>query len=140
MKTKLLTVAIVILMTGKVFSQQTSMVVVIKNVKETKGKISVALFNREGDFMGKSLVSQSTVAKTGEVQLTLDNIAPGNYAISVMHDANENDELDSNAFGIPKEGFGFSNDAMGMFGPPSFEKAKFNFTGESKIAITLKYM
>ena len=140
MKTKLLTVAMVILMTANVFSQQYSMVVVIKNVKEAKGKISVALFNREDEFMGKNLVSQSTVAKAGEVQITLDSIAPGDYAISVMHDANENSELDSNAFGIPKEGFGFSNDAMGIFGPPSFEKAKFNFKGEEKVAITLKYM
>ena len=140
MKTKLLTVAMVILMDISVFSQQHSMVVVIKNVKEARGKISVALFNREDEFMGKSLVSQSTVAKTGEVQLTFENVSHGDYAISVMHDANENSELDSNAFGIHKEGFGFSNDAMGMFGPPSFEKAKFNFKGESKVAITLKYM
>ncbi len=123
-----------------VFSQNHSMVVVIKNVKEPKGKVSVALFNREDDFMGKSLVSQSTVAKSGEVQITFENVIPGDYAISVMHDANENNELDSNAFGIPKEGFGFSNDAMGVFGPPSYEKAKFSFSGESKVAITLKYM
>lgn len=140
MKTKLLTVAMVILVITSAFSQQHSMVVVIKNVKEAKGKISVALFNKEDEFMGKSLVRQSIAARTGEVQLTFENVAPGDYAISVMHDANENTELDSNAFGIPKEGFGFSNDAMGMFGPPSFEKAKFNFTGQNKVAITLKYM
>jgi uncharacterized protein (DUF2141 family) len=140
MKTKLVVIAMVVLMAVTGFSQQHTMVVVIKNVNEAKGKVSVALFNREDEFMGKSLVSQSTVAKTGEVQLTFENVIPGDYAISVMHDANENSELDSNAFGIPKEGFGFSNDAMGMFGPPSFEKAKFNFKGEGKVAITLKYM
>ena len=140
MKTKLLTLAVVMLLTGKAFSQQTSMVIVIKNVKETKGKVSVALYNTEADFMGKSLASKSTVAKDGEVQVSFENVSPGDYAISVMHDANENEELDSNAFGIPKEGFGFSNDAMGMFGPPSFDKAKFNFTGKNQIYITLKYM
>lgn len=140
MKTKLVVFAMVVLMAVTGFSQKHSMVVVVKNVKEAKGKVSVALFNREDEFMGKSLANQTTVAKTGEVQLTFENVIPGDYAISVMHDANENNELDSNAFGIPKEGFGFSNDAMGMFGPPSFEKAKFKFTGESAIAITLKYM
>ena len=140
MKTKFVTLVAIILMSGTAFSQQTSMTVVVKNVKETKGQISVALFNKADDFMGKSLASKSTVAQNGEVQLIFENVTPGDYAISVMHDANENNELDSNAFGIPKEGFGFSNDAMGMFGPPSFEKAKFNFTGENKIAITLKYM
>ena len=140
MKTKLLTVAMVALMTVTGFSQKHSMVVVIKNVKEAKGKISVALFNREDEFMGNSLLSQSTVAKAGEVQITFENITSGDYAISVMHDANENDELDSNAIGIPKEGFGFSNDAMGMFGPPSFEKAKFNLSGDIKVTIALKYL
>ena len=80
------------------------------------------------------------MAKSGEVQVSFENISPGDYAISVMHDANENNELDSNAFGIPKEGFGFSNDVMGMFGPPSFEKAKFKFTGDNIISITLKYL
>ena len=93
------------------------------------------------EFQFQSLIKgKTTVTKAGEVQVVFENVAPGDYAISVMHDANENDELDSNAFGIPKEGFGFSNDAMGMFGPPSFEKAKFNFTGKNQVAITLKYM
>ncbi len=128
------------LMVGKVFSQQTNLVVVIKNIKEAKGTIAVALFDNEADFTSKMRQGKTTVAKTDEIQVTFENIVPGIYAISVMHDANENDELDSNAFGIPKEGFGFSNDAMGMFGPPSFEKAKFNFTGENKVYITLKYM
>lgn len=132
--------AMVSLMVGKVFSQQTNLVVVIKNIKEAKGTIAVALFDNEADFTSKMRQGKTTVAKTDEIQVTFENIVPGIYAISVMHDANENDELDSNAFGIPKEGFGFSNDAMGMFGPPSFEKAKFNFTGENKVYITLKYM
>ncbi|MEK6782015.1 MAG: DUF2141 domain-containing protein [Bacteroidota bacterium] len=140
MKTKLLIMAMVSLMVGKVFSQQTNLVVVIKNIKEAKGTIAVALFDNEADFTSKMRQGKTTVAKTDEIQVTFENIVPGIYAISVMHDANENDELDSNAFGIPKEGFGFSNDAMGMFGPPSFEKAKFNFTGENKVYITLKYM
>ncbi|MBK5277814.1 MAG: DUF2141 domain-containing protein, partial [Bacteroidia bacterium] len=114
--------------------------VVIKNVKEATGRIAVALFDNEKDFTNKSLQGKTTVSKIGEVEVTFENVAPGDYAISVMHDANENDELDSNAFGIPKEGFGFSNDAMGMFGPPSFEKAKFSFVGEMKVSIALKYM
>lgn len=142
MKTKLATLALalVIGMTGNVFSQQNNMIVVIKNIKEAKGQIAVALFDNEKDFTNKMLTGKTTVSKAGEVQVVFENIAPGNYAISVMHDANENGEIDSNAFGIPKEGFGFSNDAMGMFGPPSFEKAKFSFTGKNQVVITLKYM
>jgi uncharacterized protein (DUF2141 family) len=140
MKTNLLTVSFLIALVGTSFSQQYNLVVVIKNVKEAKGRIAVALFNNEKDFTSKRLQGRIAQAKTGEVQVAFENLVPGDYAISVMHDANENDELDSNAFGIPKEGFGFSNDVMGMFGPPSFNKAKFSFTGENKITITLKYL
>lgn len=140
MKTKFLTLALIVLVNGHVFSQQKTLVVVIKNVKEAKGRIAIALFNSEKDFTTKAMQGKTTVAKAGEVQITFENITSGDYAISVMHDANENDELDSNAIGIPKEGFGFSNDAMGMFGPPSFEKAKFNLSGDNKVTITLKYL
>lgn len=140
MKTKFLTLALIVLVNGHVFSQQKTLVVVIKNVKEAKGRIAVALFSNEKDFTTKAMQGKTTVAKAGEVQITFENITSGDYAISVMHDANENDELDSNAIGIPKEGFGFSNDAMGMFGPPSFEKAKFNLSGDNKVIITLKYL
>lgn len=140
MKTKFLTLALIVLVNGHVFSQQKTLVVVIKNVKEAKGRIAIALFNSEKDFTTKAMQGKTTVAKAGEVQITFENITSGDYAISVMHDANENDELDSNAIGIPKEGFGFSNDAMGMFGPPSFEKAKFNLSGDIKVTIALKYL
>lgn len=140
MKTKLITLALFIGMTGNVFSQQNNMIVVIKNINEAKGRIAVAIFDNEKDFTNKMLYGKTTESKAGEVQVVFENVAPGEYAISVMHDANENGEIDSNAFGIPKEGFGFSNDAMGMFGPPSFDKAKFSFTGKSQVVITLKYM
>ena len=140
MKTKFLTLALIVLVNGHVFSQQNTLVVVVKNVKEAKGRIAIALFNSEKDFTTKAMQGKTTVAKAGEVQITFENITSGDYAISVMHDANENDKLDSNAIGIPKEGFGFSNDAMGMFGPPSFEKAKFNLSGDIKVTITLKYL
>jgi uncharacterized protein (DUF2141 family) len=140
MKTKLVTLALVMVMTGNVFSQKNNMIVVIKNINEAKGQIAVALFDSEKNFRSNMLYGKTTTSKAGEVQVVFENVAPGDYAISVMHDANENGEMDSNAFGIPKEGFGFSNDAMGMFGPPSFEKAKFRFTVENKVFITLKYM
>jgi uncharacterized protein (DUF2141 family) len=43
--------------------------------------------------------------------------------------------------GIPKEGFGFGNNAMGMFGPPSFDEAKVNIKDKSpaKQSVKLKY-
>ncbi len=49
--------------------------------------------------------------------------------------------MDSNFFGIPKEGVGVSNGARGHMGPPRYKDAKFNFTGNSQsITINLVYL
>ena len=60
----------------------------------------------------------------GETEGTLE-LEEGTYSIGFFIDKNDNEKLDTNFLGIPKEQFGFSNDAMGRFGPPSFEAASF---------------
>lgn len=122
------------------YGQNHSLTVTVKNIKSAEGKIDVALYNSENDFLKKMYVGKSVKTKAGEVKIVFDNIPAGSYAASVRHDANENNETDKNLVGIPKEGFGFSNDAMGTFGPPDFDKAKFDVkTGDVAITINLKY-
>jgi uncharacterized protein (DUF2141 family) len=41
------------------------------------------------------------------MQVLSFHIKPGKYAIAVIHDENCNGKLDTNMFGIPKEGYGF---------------------------------
>jgi len=63
----------------------------------------------------------------------------GEYAISVYHDENNNGELDSNLLRIPKEDYGFSNDARKTFGPPGYELAAFQLdTPHHTVTITVK--
>lgn len=117
-----------------------NMTVTIKNVKGNDGMIRLALYNSADQFMKKEIQHAEVKAVNGEVTAVFNNIGNGTFAISVMHDANNNKELDSNMLGIPKEGFGFSNDAMGMFGPPDFKKASFEYDGNNQVVINLKYM
>lgn len=73
------------------------------------------------------------------VQMQLPGISPGIYAVKVFHDVNDNGLLDTNWIGIPKEPYGFSNDAMGTFGPPSFVQASFKVgAGTSALRIRMK--
>jgi uncharacterized protein (DUF2141 family) len=116
-----------------------SMKVVIKNVNEAEGNIMVALFSNETDFLKKRYAAKKVKAEKGEVHLVFENVPAGKYAISAYHDANTNGELDKNMIGIPREGFGFSNDVMGMFGPPDFDKASFDWKGGQVVSLTLKY-
>ena len=61
----------------------------------------------------------------------------GTYAIGIFVDANYNNEMDRNFFGVPKEQYGFSNNAKGSFGPPSFKDASFTITGDLSLRIDL---
>lgn len=114
-----------------IFSQNT-ITVQFSDIKPVQGKIYVGLYNSEGTFMktDKSFSSCITPVDGSSVTCILDNIPNGHYAISVFHDENSNGELDTGMFGIPKEGYGFSNNARGTFGPPSFEDSSFEVKGD----------
>jgi uncharacterized protein (DUF2141 family) len=69
----------------------------------------------------------------GEVVAEFSDVPAGPFAVSVFHDKNSNRVLDTGAFGIPSEDYGFSQNARGVFGPPSFDDARLELTvGESK--------
>ena len=114
--------------------------VVIKNVKDASGMIRVALFTNEETFLKKPMIGKLVKATVGETIAVFENVPSGSYALSVIHDSNENGELDSNLFGMPKEGFAFSNDAMGSFGPPSFEKARFTVLNSVVVTVKTRYL
>ena len=62
----------------------------------------------------------------------------GTYAIGVFHDVNGNNSLDTNFLGIPKEQYGFGNDATGSFGPPSFNDAAITVSKDATHTIILR--
>lgn len=74
-------------------------------------------------------------------EITLRGLKPGVYAITVLHDENENNRMDTGNFGIPKEGFGFSRNPAIRFRAPTFEETKIEIKpGSDKISIKLNYM
>lgn len=122
-------------------AQTASLEVKVINIKSQKGVIRVGLFTNEKDFLKNTEIGKVVKPSGSEVTVVFENLAPGDYALSIVHDENENGKLDSNSLGIPKEGFAFGNNAVGSFGPPSFEKAKIKIEGEDlSCLITLKYM
>ena len=66
------------------------------------------------------------------------NLPEGLYAIALFVDTNKNLKIDKNFLGIPKEQFGFSNNAMGKLSAPSFEQARFKVEGNTLQNIKLK--
>ncbi len=75
-----------------------------------------------------------------EARCDFEAIAPGTYALAVIHDENMNGKLDTNWLGFPTEGYGFSNDAKTSLGAPSFSAASFPYDGQNiDLTISLHY-
>ena len=122
---------------------QTKLHVTVTQIKgHKKGNIIVGIFDSDESFLKKPLDGRMAQASGDSVTVVFENLKPGKYAISVFHDVNKNGDLDRNKLGIPKEGFGFSNNASGAMGPPSFEKTQLDLLTDQKemdIDIKMKY-
>ena len=116
--------------------------IVIEGVSSSDGVIVVALLDSveqyaSGDQMYRS--DAKVPIQDGRAEVTFQDIPFGDYALKIFHDENANGELDTNWVGYPKEGFGFSNDAMGQFGPPTFEEAAFEIkTATHKAVVNIR--
>ncbi|WP_428234754.1 DUF2141 domain-containing protein [Gracilimonas sp.] len=113
----------------------------IEGIDRVVGEIRIALFNSEEEYNRKESPLYAVVLSVDDKTITWsqDSLYFGEYAIAVYHDKNENGELDSNLLGIPKEAYGFSNNARGRFGPASWKDAHFSINSEiSTMAIEIK--
>jgi uncharacterized protein (DUF2141 family) len=121
-----------------------TLTVTISNFRNNQGQVSVALYDKEEGFPkspDKALKIVTAPISCKKSIVVFESLPPGEYAISVFHDENKNGKMDSNFFGIPKEGVGASNDARGHLGPPHYKDAKFNFSGNTQsIIINLVYL
>jgi uncharacterized protein (DUF2141 family) len=123
-----------LLVAGAMFTALTAqaarVTVTVDGIRSTDGAIMVGLFDNAATFPDHFSKGQTAPAKTPSVTLIFENVEPGHYAMSAIHDRNGNGKLDRGTFGIPKEPFGFSRDASGIMGPPSFADAAFDVPAE----------
>ena len=117
----------------------------VRNI-ETKGEMHLAIYddadvfeNDNGEKGGATKgIVEGVIEEVGTGTATYSFELPnGTYAIGIFIDTNYNNEMDRNFFGVPKEQYGFSNDAKGSFGPPSFKDASFTVSGDMQLEINL---
>ena len=130
------------------FEIQASELIINLSSQKKAGTLMLAMYNSAEAFEGsvsKEKRSEIGVFKGLELYLEPEDstqlsteIPDGEYAIAFFIDANGNKKLDKNFLGIPKEQFGFSNNAMGTLSAPTFEQAKFTVTGNTTQNIKLK--
>jgi uncharacterized protein (DUF2141 family) len=112
----------------------------LKGMTSSSGKIYVALY-RQGDafpsFSGK-YKGVLVDADQKPVQVVFNRIPADTYAVATFHDENNNGVMDKNAFGVPSEIYGFSNNVRKTFSAPTFSDAAFGLESERKLLIHLK--
>lgn len=113
----------------------------ILNIRNSIGTVACALFESPTGFPVEYLHSATNVMvikiRKSQARCDFEDIPPGKYAMAVIHDENMNGKLDTNWLGIPTEGYGFSNDAKGLLGAPSFSAASFRYDGQN-IDLTMR--
>lgn len=109
----------------------------ISEVNQGKGHVMVGLYSGTEAFsQGKASFGSRVKASNEQEQVIFKDLPAGEYAIKIYQDENSNQKLDFNFMGIPKEGYGYSNN-VGRFGRPAYQEAKFTVAEKTEIQIEL---
>lgn len=113
----------------------------ILNIRNSTGSVACALFESPEGFPREFLLKAMRVVvikvNLSHAQCDFQGIPPGRYAMAVIHDENTNGKLDTNALGVPTEGYGFSNNAQAGRDAPTFAAASMPYDGRS-LALTVR--
>ncbi|MFO8148369.1 MAG: DUF2141 domain-containing protein [Bacteroidota bacterium] len=123
-----------------------SLTINVENLRNSKGVVQYALYNREGSipdekyerYFRKGIAEISKERST----LTFNDLPAGNYAISILHDENKNGKIDKKfLLPIPSEGVGISNyQSIGFSNRPNFSKASFPVDSNMTMDVKIIYM
>jgi uncharacterized protein (DUF2141 family) len=105
-------------------------------VEPRGGKVQVGVYTQE-DFQKKPTYSTlaDAPAKKGDITVTIQNVPPGTYAMSSMHDENGDFKMQQHPSGMPKEGWATINGDF-LRGAPTFDDAKFTVVASRPVTIT----
>ena len=118
-----------------------NLTVKVTGIVGTKGIIEFGLFDDPEKYATVGGTCRKIRKKTtgSEVSCTFYNLSEKKYGVCIYHDENSNDKCDKNFFGIPTEGYGFSNNKKPVLSIPSFEDCSVNLTTDKSISIKVLY-
>ncbi len=119
-----------------------TLTVSVSNVQNSRGAILIGLFNSSSNFTKMDAIYKRGIISSFDAKnltYTFSDLPNASYAISIFHDENSNEKLDKNFFGLPKEGYGFSNNIRPTFRPATFEESKFELNSDKNITIKMGY-
>lgn len=114
----------------------------LTNFRNANGKLYIFLYNYKNQFPDnpyKYFEVDKKNVRNNRLLVNIPNMQKGQYAISLLDDENENDDLDR-FLGIPTEGYGFSNNIKPFLSLPNYEDLTFNLDKERiKLDLKLQY-
>lgn len=115
-------------------------VITVTDLRSAKGVVRACMTTR-ADIFPKCIKDptayRTVVPAGGKVEIRFTGVKPGNYAIALLHDENDNGKADRAMGMMPKEGYGFSRDAPVKMAPPKFKDAVMTI-GEAAAKVTIK--
>ena len=108
MKNVLLTIAIILtsILATNAQEETFNLTVNISGLDSDNGKVMIALYDGEAQFLSKRYKSAMIKSTDKKVTYIFEGVPKGEYAVSFFHDENDNNKMDTNFIGIPKEDYG----------------------------------
>ncbi len=137
MKTIFLLIILSFLLPDIIYGQdnKNELSLVVKNIRNDEGLVAVQLLNEEEEVIEARYIS----IKDKAAFTIFNDVYHGKYAIRIFHDVNQNEKMDFNWIGIPKEGYGFSGNPKITFGPPDIKEFLFQVDADKEIIINMVY-
>ncbi|WP_370178077.1 DUF2141 domain-containing protein [Alteriqipengyuania sp.] len=132
--------AVSLLTLGNSANTRQDVIVTAIDLRSSDGTVLACLTPSDGAFpdCGEDDRSQRRIVRANtRVTIVFNDVEPGEYAVSLLHDENGNGKVDKALF-IPTEGFGFSRDAKLRLGPPRFSAAAFKVSSEAPVYQTIR--
>jgi uncharacterized protein (DUF2141 family) len=114
----------------------------VSGLRNNNGNLRCGLYNSAATFPKDGQQFQGVAVPIANQQATcvFTNVPPGTYAVAVFHAEQGEEKMKTGFFGQPLEGYGFSRDAKGSMGPPSFGAAAYAYAGGAAVfPVTIGY-
>jgi uncharacterized protein (DUF2141 family) len=129
---KLMVIILSITFTNAQEAKGHDITVTIDNVLNNKGKVIFGLHTADTFMKRSGIQNTESTIEDGKVTITFKNVVPGTYAIIALHDENENNRMDLEDNGMPKESYATSGSTF-SYGPPQFSESKFEVSNNDII-------
>jgi uncharacterized protein (DUF2141 family) len=123
-----------------------SLTIKVENLRNSKGVVQYAIYNKDGSIPDEKYKRyfRKGIAKISKNRstLTFNDLPAVKYAVSILHDENENGKIDKKFLvPLPSEGVGISNyESIGLFNRPNFSKASFRVDSSLTKLVNIIYL